>query len=81
MESLYFLKLLIILSIICMILLLSVKINDTFDTFLTSKPQPINLSVDTTPQKDRINLKWGTDANIDYFYVIMYKFIINEDKI
>ena len=73
MESLYFLKLLIILSIICMILLLSVKINDSFDTFLTSKPQPINLSVDTTPQKDRINLKWGKDANIEYFYIIMYK--------
>ena len=56
-----------------MILLLSVKINDTFDTFLASKPQPINLSVDTTPQKDRINLKWGKDANTTNFYVIMYK--------
>jgi hypothetical protein len=73
MESLYFLKLLIILAIICMILLLSVKINESFDNFLTSKPQPINLSVDTTPQKDRINLKWGKDANITNFYVIMYK--------
>tara|TARA_B110001469_G_C9646077_1_gene326584 strand:+ start:2169 stop:2759 length:591 start_codon:yes stop_codon:yes gene_type:complete len=60
-----------------MILLLSVKINDSFDTFFTvalqNTPQPINLSVDTTPQKDRINLKWGKDVNIDNFYVIMYK--------
>ena len=81
MDTLYFLKLLIILSIICMILLLSVKINDSFDTFLSSRtdeklqntPQPINLSVDTTPQKDRINLKWGKDENIDKFFIIMYK--------
>lgn len=58
-----------------MILLLSVQINSAFDTFiaLKTKPQPINLSVDTTPQKDRINLKWSKDDNIDNFYVIMYK--------
>jgi hypothetical protein len=73
MDTFYFLKLLIILSIICMILMLSVKINETFDNFLTSKPQPINLSVDTTPQKDRINLKWSKDDNIEFFYIIMYK--------
>ena len=75
----YFVKLLIILSIICMILLLGTKINEKFQNELNGRPEPIKLVIDTNPKRDRFIISWKpslkvniTDPNNKYF-IIYYK--------
>ncbi len=74
MEKLFFVKLLIILSIICMILLLGNKINEQFDSFF---PAPVRLNVETTNTKDRLILKWSkSGTNILNYFIVLF---INND--
>ena len=71
MEKLFFVKLLIILSIFCMILLLSVKINEQFNNLF---PPPVRVNVDTNNRKDRLILKWvKSNDNIERYFIIYYK--------
>ena len=74
MEKLFFVKLLIILSIICMILLLGNKINEQFDNLF---PTPVRVNVDTNNTKDRLILKWNKTGTDIYKYFIV--FFINND--
>ena len=71
MDKLFFVKLLIILSIVCMILLLGVKINETFDNLF---PSPVRVNVDTNNRKDKLILKWTkTNDNIERYFIIFFK--------
>jgi len=71
MDKLFFVKLLIILSIICLILLLGTKINEQFDTLF---PAPIRVNIDTNKRKDRLILKWNKSSNdIERYFIILYK--------
>ena len=71
MEKLFFVKLLVILSIICMILIMGNKINEQFDNLF---PSPIRVNVDTNNRKDRLILKWTKSSNdIERYFIILYK--------
>ena len=71
MDKLFFVKLLIILSIICMILLLGVKINERFDTLF---PSPVRVNVDTNNRKDKLILKWTKSSDdITRYFIIYFK--------
>lgn len=71
MEKLFFIKLLMILSIICIILLLGKRINEQFDNLF---PSPIRVNVDTNNRKDRLILKWSKSSNdIERYFIILYK--------
>ena len=47
----FFIKLLILLSLICMIMIMATKINEQFDNMF---PPPIRVNVDTNKRKDRL---------------------------
>ena len=71
MDKLFFVKLLIILSIVCMILLIGVKINETFDNLF---PLPVRVIVDTNNRKDKLILKWTKSNNdIERYFIIFFK--------
>jgi hypothetical protein len=71
MEKLFFIKLLVVLSIICMILIMSSKINEQFDNLF---PSPIRVNVDTNNRKDRLILKWSKSSNdIESYFIILFK--------
>lgn len=69
MEKYFFVKLLIVLCLICMILLIGKKINENFNTLL---PPPVRFSVDTNKRKDKLNIKWNKNRDdiIDYFLIM-----------
>jgi len=74
MEKLFFVKLLIVLCLICMILLIGKKINEQFQTF---KPPTVRLSVDTNKSRSKLILKWSkTREDITDFFIISY---VNND--
>jgi hypothetical protein len=71
MEKLFFVKLLIILSIICMILLLGKNINEQFDNLF---PPSVRVNIDTNNRKDKLILKWNKSSNdIERFFIILFK--------
>jgi hypothetical protein len=74
MEKYFFVKLLIVLCLVCMILLVGKKINENFDSL---NPPPVRLSVDTNKRKNKLNIKWtkNRDDIIEYFLIIF----INND--
>ena len=81
MKSFFFVKLLIILSIICVCLLLTVKINENFEFFDSPDSNSIKLSIESGSEKEFIVLKWKslrTKKDIDAlkpvnFVIIFYK--------
>lgn len=73
-----FIRLLIIIVIICMILLLGSKINEKFtDMQLSRHLDPIKLSVESNKAGDRLILKWNAIAGISptqvHYFIVMYK--------
>ena len=79
----FFIKLLLILSIICMILLMGIKINEKFQTdFIpesTKIPEPIKLVIDTNPQRNKFILSWKPSSKVDInepnnkYFIIYYR--------
>ena len=75
-----FIRLLIIIVIICMILLLGSKINEKFTDFsnqLSRNLDPIKLSVESNKAGDRLILKWPPVSGISptnvHYFIVMYK--------
>jgi len=67
----FFIKLLILLSLICMIMIMATKINEEFDSMF---PPPIRVNIDTNKRKNRLILKWNNpQANIQKYFIILYK--------
>ena len=74
MEKLFFVKLLILLCLICMILLVGRKINEQFQD---EKPPTVRLSVDTNKSRQKLILNWNKSReDITEFYIIYY---VNND--
>ena len=64
-------QLLIVLALVCMILLVSSKINENF---VTLKPGPVRFNVSTNNLKNKIILKWNTPTqNTAGFIIVFYK--------
>lgn len=74
MEEYFFVKLLIVLCLVCMILLVGKKINENFESM---NPPSVRLSVDTNKRKNKLNIKWtkNRDDIIEFFMVLF----INND--
>lgn len=74
----FFVKLLIILSIICMILLLGIKIIEKFQSDLDSKPEQIKLVIDTNPKRDKFIISWKPSLRVNIteptnkYFIIYY---------
>lgn len=75
----FFVKLLIILSIICMILLLGIKIVEKFQTDLNTKPENIKLVIDTNPKRDKFIISWKPSLRVNItepsnkYFIIYYR--------
>lgn len=71
MEKYFFIKLLIVLSLICSILLICTKINEQFNDMA---PSPIRVNISTNKTKDRLILKWNKSSNdIEKYFIVFYK--------
>lgn len=70
MEKLFFVKLLMVLCLICMILLVGKKINEQFQDV---SPPAVRLSVNTNKSNSKLILNWNkTREDISDFYIIYY---------
>lgn len=71
MEKYFFMKLLIILCLICAILLICTKINEEFSDLA---PSPIRVNITTNKSKDRLILKWTKSSNdIEKYFIVFYR--------
>lgn len=71
-----FIKLLLLLALICMISLILVKINEQFQSSRLPyfKPPPVKLSVETNKQKNKLILTWNKSSkHIHHYFIIMYR--------
>lgn len=71
MEKYFFVKLLIVLSLVCAILLTCTKINEEFNNMA---PSPIRVNISTNKTKDRLILKWNKSSeDIIKYFIVFYK--------
>jgi hypothetical protein len=72
----FFIKLLLLLALVCMIALILIKIKEQFtaDQNPYYKPPPVKLSVETNKHKNKLILTWNkSNKNIHHYFIIMYR--------